>query len=313
MMIIDEVELWQENLRIRLGTTARIYYSGVKQLFNFLDELDEQKIVYLDQLTPQTFVDFVLWLSTRPLSGTTKALYNSGVKSFYNWLIIKGLLDATYTDEMRYKQARRSFAAQREAPRGRTPDEGAAEQIVQYAEDLAYQAEGTTRKDLLLLRNAALVKCLYASGCRISEILALFMKDIQGNKAMVVGKGQKERHIFFDDAALDMLERYHAYLPDNAPLFCRHDRGAGKRVLPITTTTGRAIITELKKGCGIGGIFTPHSFRHNFGIKVLKESKNLALTQDLMGHADPKSTRHYAKIRTEDLSEGHAAIFNGNH
>lgn len=309
MMIIDEVGLWQENLKIRLGDTARTYHNGVK---HFLCFLEEQKIVYLDQLTPQIFIDFVLWLSTRSPSGATKALYNTGVKSFYNWLIIKGLLDATYMDEVKYKKVRKSFSAQREAPLARTPDKGAAEQVVRYADDLAYQADGTSSKGLIMLRNAALVKCLYSSGCRISELLALSIKDIQGNKAMVLGKGQKKRYIFFDDAALSMLNQYHAYLSDNAPLFCRHDRGAGEKVLPITSTTGRAIITKLKDGCGVSGIFTPHSFRHNFGIKVLKESKNLALTQDLMGHADPKSTRHYAKIRVDDLSEGHSTIFNGN-
>lgn len=309
MMIIDEVGLWQANLKIRLGNTARTYYSGIKQ---FLCFLDEQQVVRLDQLTPQIFVDFVLWLSGRPLSGSTKGLYNVGVKSFYDWLVIKNLLDATYMDELKYKKAKKSFITRQEVSLARTPDRGAAEKIVRYAEDLAWSAEGMSKEGVRALRNVALVKCLYSSGCRISEILVLFKKDIQDNRVRVVGKGQKERYIFFDNAAMAALDRYHAYLPDNAPLFCRHDRGAGEKILPITATTGRAIVIRLKDGCGVKGIFTPHSFRHNFGIKVLKESKNLALTQDLMGHASPQSTRHYAKIRVEDLSEGHSTVFNGN-
>ena len=61
----------------------------------------------------------------------------------------------------------------------------------------------------------------------------------------------------------------------------------------------------------IAGIdkFTPHYFRHAFAIRMLSETGNLALVQDLLGHADPAATRVYAKIYPEDLRDAHHKIF----
>jgi integrase len=89
------------------------------------------------------------------------------------------------------------------------------------------------------------------------------------------------------------------------PLFARHDRGAGKKVLPIATGTGRAVVhqrcaeslpTDLAAG------ITPHSFRHYFVTAVLRGSGgNLKLAQELARHRTITVTQRYAHLSDDEL------------
>lgn len=91
-------------------------------------------------------------------------------------------------------------------------------------------------------------------------------------------------------------------------MFARHDKGAGKKRLPVTTATVRNVVDQVSKIAGIDQ-FTPHYFRHAFAINALEQSGNLALVQDLLGHKSPQTTRMYAKIYDEDLRAAHHRIF----
>jgi site-specific recombinase XerD len=89
------------------------------------------------------------------------------------------------------------------------------------------------------------------------------------------------------------------------PLFSRHDKGAGKKVLPISTNTVRKAINDLCQFAGLDEAITPHLFRHRFATGVLSATRDLAATQDLLGHASPTTTRIYAKLTDEDTAEAH--------
>lgn len=165
-------------------------------------------------------------------------------------------------------------------------------------------------------RNIALLEMLASSGCRISEVLNLDIKDIDlvNRSAVVTGKGSKDRRVFFSQAAIDALVAYweirKSSMPTD-PAFARHDKGAGKkRMKRINTVTARNVVREIAMIAGIDPTkFSPHYFRHAFAIRVLAETDNLALVQDLLGHASPNSTRVYAKIYPEDMRAMHNKIF----
>ena len=96
------------------------------------------------------------------------------------------------------------------------------------------------------------------------------------------------------------------------PLFARHDKGAGKKIKPITTTTGRNIVTERVKqilGESATGKITPHSFRHYFVTTVLRGSGNLKLAQELARHANIQVTQRYAHLSDDELDKGYYNIF----
>ncbi|MFZ3080209.1 MAG: tyrosine-type recombinase/integrase, partial [Bellilinea sp.] len=91
------------------------------------------------------------------------------------------------------------------------------------------------------------------------------------------------------------------------PLFARHDRGAGAKTKPITTTTGRNIVTERVAqtlGPGAVGTITPHSFRHYFVTRVLRSSGNLKLAQELARHRNIAVTQRYAHLSNDELDRG---------
>jgi site-specific recombinase XerD len=98
------------------------------------------------------------------------------------------------------------------------------------------------------------------------------------------------------------------------PIFCRHDRAAGKQVKPISTTTGRAIISNhVMRALGKDslGMITPHSFRHYFVTTVLRGSGgNLKMAQELARHKSISVTQRYAHLSDDELDQGYDEIFN---
>lgn len=290
----------------RAKTTANSYRFGVK---NFLAMLAEEGIKPEDQVNTVTiehFIQFPAWISAQGFAKGTVLAYQTGVKYFLEWLIIQGVLRPDYAEKIRLELAGEQTRRKQEKRLPRFPGRTDAAHMVEVVQSLPYP---TPLKE----RNVAIVLFLATSGCRNAEICSLRVRDFQDEdqSAVVMGKGSKERRVFFSSEAADALRHYWAVrgnsAPD-APAFARHDKGAGRKMLPITTVTVRTIVKEVAGAAGIEK-FTPHYFRHAFGIQVLGETGNLALTQDMLGHASPKSTRVYAKIYADDLKRAHEEIF----
>jgi integrase/recombinase XerC len=97
------------------------------------------------------------------------------------------------------------------------------------------------------------------------------------------------------------------------PIFARHDKGAGKKIKPITTTTGRNIVSQRVTeilGNSAAGTITPHSFRHYFVTTVLRGSGgNLKLAQELARHKNIAVTTRYAHLADDELDRGYFDIF----
>lgn len=97
------------------------------------------------------------------------------------------------------------------------------------------------------------------------------------------------------------------------PVFSRHDKGAGDKVLPITTKTGRLIVSERVEEC-LGadavGTITPHSFRHYFVTTVLQATGNLKVAQEFARHTNIAVTQRYSHLANEELDDTFSSIFN---
>ncbi|MGB9669476.1 MAG: tyrosine-type recombinase/integrase, partial [Anaerolineales bacterium] len=92
------------------------------------------------------------------------------------------------------------------------------------------------------------------------------------------------------------------------------DRAAGKKVKPISTTSGRAIVehhVNIALGEESSNLITPHSFRHYFVTTVLRGSGgNLKLAQELARHKSISVTQRYAHLSDDELDQGYDEIFN---
>lgn len=175
------------------------------------------------------------------------------------------------------------------------------------------------------LRDAAFILTLADTGLRVHEACGLRRGDVDAHEgqAVLIGKGNQEAVVRFSSRALAALHTYQSARAklDGAsgkplqtlPLFARHDKGTGGRVMAIGTATGRNIV-KFRVGEALSaehvGTITPHSFRHYFVTTVLVASGgNLKLAQELARHKNIAVTQRYAHLSDTELDKGYHAIF----
>ena len=199
------------------------------------------------------------------------------------------------------------------------------EDVLEYANSLQSVAVEDERERLIALRDRSFLITLGATGLRVHEACNMRRGDLDWNegRALLIGKGDREAVVRFSTRSLAALKAYlgaRARLDgacgrplSSLPLFARHDRAAGKRILPISTTTGRAIVHDRVHealGEDLGSAITPHSFRHYFVTTVLRGSGgNLKLAQELARHRNIAVTQRYAHLSDDELDRGYYEVF----
>jgi integrase/recombinase XerC len=179
-------------------------------------------------------------------------------------------------------------------------------------------------EQLRYLRDRAFLIALADSGLRVHEACNLRRGDVDWNegRAMIIGKGNRQDIARFSRRSIFAIREYlsvRAALDGTSgkplgslPIFARHDKGAGSKIKPLTTTSGRNIVNEWVLriiGPDAVGTITPHSFRHYFVTRVLKSSGNLKLAQELARHKNIAVTQRYAHINNDELDKGYYQIF----
>jgi integrase/recombinase XerC len=187
--------------------------------------------------------------------------------------------------------------------------------------------EDTLNERLRAVRDHAFLLMLADTGLRVHEACKLRRGDIDWNegRAVIIGKGDKQAVVRFSTRSMKAIKDYlslRAQLDGGSgkqlaslPLFARHDKGAGKKIKPITPTTGRNIVAERVKqilGKESVGKITPHSFRHYFVTTILRASGNLKLAQELARHSNIQVTQRYAHLSDDELDKGYYDIFEEN-
>ena len=316
MNITEAVKATMDEAKTGLAhNTWRTYHQSLELFKRYLqeNEIDPDKTNARD-LSPEEFIRFpgsVAQMTTDSGSTYTKKtvkVYISAVKYFFEWLTVQGEIAPSYNEAVRFSTAMRKAGKLNNDLFKRLPVKGHLEKMLEAVKN---RDEVSPRKE----RDTALVLLLATSGCRNFEIAQLKVKDIdlKERQVLINGKGGKPRTAFFSQEAADALRLYwkeRGFSGANDPAFARHDRGAGDRHQAITTATVRNVVQSVADIAGIDrDKFTPHFFRHAFAIKTLHETGNLALVQDLLGHANPMITRLYAQIYPEELKQAHRDIF----
>ncbi len=305
---------FEDSLAGKSPHTARSYATGLDRFFDYLDEtgIDPQRPTA--ELPEDALDRFYLWLVRRygRSSRGTHVTYLAGVRAFYRYLERHRLAPEGVTVE-------RSRAALREVM-GRpavykTPRvDNRLPEIVTYADAIPLpggSGAGAQRRRLELLRNRALIRTLYCTAMRRAEVASLDRADVQdghADQALVTGKGEKERVVFFDADTLSAIRTYVQARGDSyAPLFLRHDTGRGApgpsgMRYRITTLTVWNVVKRYARAVGVQA--SPHAFRHDKASVMLNQGAKLSEVQDILGHASPETTKKiYAHYETAHLRD----------
>lgn len=272
--------------------------------------------------TPITSLDegAIAWLAAdlKDHAPATEALYLQATVGFYEFIAAERL-HSPNLPRLRLLVRQRGRRAGQRLPQFPRDD---IEKVLEHVQVVS--PSNDPNEHLRNLRDAAFLLSLADTGLRVHEACKLRRGDIDWNegRAVIVGKGDKQAVVRFSTRSLSALKAYLAIRASldgssgkplaSLPLFARHDKGAGKKVKPITTATGRNIVDERVKqalGDSAEGKITPHSFRHYFVTTVLRASGNLKLAQELARHSNIAVTQRYAHISNDELDKGYHDIF----
>jgi integrase/recombinase XerD len=165
-------------------------------------------------------------------------------------------------------------------------------------------------KDPLGVRDRTMLELLYATGLRVSELVALKMDQINLRQGVVrvQGKGNKERLVPLGEEALSWLEDYlkdarHQITPAAASDYVFTTR----RQSAMTRQAFWYLIKRYANKVGIKKHLTPHTLRHCFATHLLNHGADLRVVQMLLGHSDLSTTQIYTHVARERLRSLHAA------
>jgi len=301
--------------------TVETYAQGLERFKEFLVFAHHSPTDAASGLTVTHALECARWLNEEhALAKATLRTYLATLSQFYAYLLREKIVELPASDIERMRDAFKKYRRGYSRRLPKLPPDEAITALLRAAH--AQPAEKMPRLELARWRNIAMLEALRSSGMRVGELVTLKRDDLdyRARSARVTGKGDKQRLVFFDDAAWSAIQNYLKARADGAkgralyelPLFARHDRRASTNVLPMTTDSVRLVFNALARAAGIDIVMTPHSLRHAFATRVLEVTGDLAVVQDMLGHSSPATTRIYAKVSSKKMRAAHRAAF-GSH
>lgn len=245
--------------------------STIRQYSSFLREL----LVYVGKPVQEITGDDIVaclnaYAEARQISGSTKDHKRLICSSFFAFLHDRGYISRNpmaTIDPIKYVAEVREALNSREVEKMRI-------------------ACGENIRDNLVL------ELFLATGCRVSEVVGMRVEeiDLENGCVKVLGKGQKERIVFFSDRALEYLERYLEGRQTGAVILSLRAPHQGLKKNALEN-----VIRAIAKRAGIAKRVFPHLLRHTFATRALNKGMPLPTLCDIMGHASTETTRIYAK------------------
>ncbi len=283
---MEEVGKFIEYLSKELNYSDNTVISYEEDINNYLEYLKKQNINYkkIDNIAIRNYLKY---LDDLNLKNSTIARRISALRTFYNYLLNKGLVDTNLFNSIRNPKIEKKLP-----------------NYLSY-EELARILDNIDISTFIGLRNRLMVEMFYATGCRVSEITNIKVSDIDksNNSIRIMGKGSKERIVYYGEYARDYLDRY-LPLIDCVYLFTNE---AGEK---LSVHDVEYIIKDLVKNLALKTHVTPHTLRHTFATHLLNNGADIKTVQELLGHSSLNTTGIYTHVSNERIKEVYRKTFN---
>jgi len=233
------------------------------------------------------------WLKESGLASASTSRHIASLRVFFRFLQLEGLLKESQADLLSVQKLWQRI------PTVLSPG--------QVAKLLAAPQRG----DPHWRRDRAILELLYATGCRVSELSKLRLKDVHLDERYCVchGKGDKQRVVPLGGKAITAVEDY--LKTERRRLAARRDPESEYLVL---SSRGRRLdrkrIWELLKQAaamaGVSAELSPHSLRHSFATHLLSGGADLRQVQEMLGHASIATTQIYTHVDATRLKKVHS-------
>lgn len=267
---------------------------------------------------PELLSEFVQWLGSDEggsLKPSSIARRLSTVKALHRFLFDEGMVPEYAAKNVRTPKLPEKL------PSAVTIDE--MERILTASGGDETRGQAVTPTEL---RDRALLELLYATGARVSEIVALDIDDLftglgggdaweapeerlsEGGFLRVTGKGNKQRIVPYGSYAGRALA---AYLTRGRPALVQKGRGTpalfvGARGARFSRQSIWLVIQDVAERADLADRVSPHTFRHSFATHLLQGGADVRTVQELLGHSSVTTTQIYTKVTQETLKEHYA-------
>ncbi len=311
LAIESEVDLFLRSMAGKSPATVRTYRESLKRFCEFLRETRVPPESLARDLPADILERYHAWLvdSYGRDRRATITTYIAGVRAFYRFMARRRLL----SPDASFEQIRAGLQEVMGKGSYKTPRiDRRLPLVVLYVNQLPLPAADSPRnrvRRLEILRDRAVIHTLFTTGMRREEVSRLNRQDIEdgwASQALITGKGDKERVVFFSEEALVAIREYLVERADRfTPLFIRHDNRRGQPVRGGQNyrLSPRSVWWIVKRRAGLAGVdVTTHDFRHAKASTMLNRGAKLSEVQDILGHASPETTKKiYAHYEVSHL------------
>lgn len=272
--------------------TLEAYRRDLDDYLEYLKEAGGQP----DSASSATVRGFMASLEERGLKASSAARRLSAVRQFHKFLYVEGYAPADPTAAVSAPKRGRAL------PKVLSVAE--VDRLLQVSYEGIEHPKASPAERLRAARMACLLELLYATGLRVSELIALPRSAAKTRDRFLVvrGKGAKERLVPLTDAARDAACAYLTLLEEQT-------KAVGPWLFPADSESGhltrQAFARDLKVVAGAAGLradkISPHVLRHAFASHLLQNGADLRVVQELLGHSDISTTQIYTHVLDERL------------
>ena len=284
MKDLEEFKIYLEKIRGYSSHTISNYELDIMDYLNYLNELklNIYKITYFD------IKKYLVKLYDEDYKGTSIGRKISSLRTFYSYLYDENKIDKNIFKYISVPKKEKRL------PKYVTNEE--VNEIFKVPDI----------RSPLGQRNRLILELLYGGGLRVSELCNIKVRDIDiDNKTIrILGKGSKERIVFYGNTCKEILE---LYLSDGRNILLNKKNndyliiGAYKKDKPLTTRSVQLILNDIIEKASIKKKVTPHTLRHTFATHLLNEGCDILIVKELLGHSSLDTTGIYTHISNERL------------